>query len=129
MAKKAERANADASADVEAESVVCGFHAVQSLLARAPAEVIEVLLDPRRRDARATRLRRELAQSGTAFRAAEVDELARRAGRVKHQGVLARMRRRASSDESELHALLDDLARPALLLILDQVQDPHNLGA
>lgn len=46
-----------------------------------------------------------------------------------HQGVVARLAPAAVLDENDLHALLDRLAEPPLLLVLDGVQDPHNLGA
>jgi len=46
-----------------------------------------------------------------------------------HQGVVARVRPRAAMQEDDLEALLDRLEEPPLLLILDGVQDPHNLGA
>jgi len=120
-----------------AEQIVCGFHAVEAWLAREPAAVVEVVVDRRRRDGRGARLQREVARAGVAVRLAvraELDELARA---VKHQGVVARVRRAApggpdpsaQTGQAGLNRLLDGLDGPPLLLILDRIQDPHNLGA
>ncbi len=102
---------------------------MRAALARAPAEVLEVLLDLRRRDQRVTRLRQELEQAGVAVRLTDREELQQLARGVRHQGVLARVRPRARRSQPQLHHLLAQLDHPALLLILDQIQDPHNLGA
>lgn len=102
---------------------------MRAALARAPAEVLEVLLDLRRRDQRVTRLRQELEQAGVAVRLTDREELQQLARGVKHQGVLARVRPRAPRSQPQLHHLLAQLDHPALLLVLDQIQDPHNLGA
>ena len=136
MAQKQEKPKRPAS-DNGAEEIVCGFHAVQSSLARAPADVIEVLIDRRRRDARGKQLQRDLVKAGIHFRIVAREQLERLSRGVKHQGVLARVRRStsAASDathsptEPNLYRLLEQLDHPPLLLILDQVQDPHNLGA
>ena len=116
------------------EQIVCGFHAVEAWLAREPAAVVEVVVDRRRGDGRGARLRREVARAGVAVRLAERAELDELARAVKHQGVVARVRRAASGDPGQtgqagLNRLLDALDGPPLLLILDRVQDPHNLGA
>ncbi|MDV7390686.1 RNA methyltransferase substrate-binding domain-containing protein, partial [Arthrospira platensis SPKY1] len=57
-------------------------------------------------------------------------ELDRLSGGARHQGVVARLEvRRRGLDEADLPGLLDAAVGPALLLVLDGVQDPHNLGA
>ena len=120
----------DNIADAE---ILCGFHGVRAALTRAPGEVIEVLMDAGRHDPRMKRLRHELAAAGISFRSTPRDELERLSRGVRHQGVIARVRSKTSPDQPELYRLLADIDRrgdpPALLLILDQVQDPHNLGA
>lgn len=118
-----------------AEQIVCGFHAVEAWLAREPAAVVEVVVDRRRRDGRGARLQREVARAGAAARRAERAELDELARGVKHQGVVARVRRAGGpgpsgqTGQAGLNRLLDGLDGPPLLLILDRIQDPHNLGA
>jgi len=72
----------------------------------------------------------ELARAaGARIRQVERDELERAAQGVNHQGVLARVRIPAPRSEQELSAIIERAEGPPLLLILDEVQDPHNLGA
>lgn len=125
MAKEPE----SAVKNLRGEEILCGFHGVQSFLKRAPAEVVEVLTDERRHDPRMKRLQHELAQAGVNFRPASRDELERLARGVRHQGVIARIQAHVAPGQPELYRLLERLDHHALLLILDQVQDPHNLGA
>ncbi len=125
MAKKPDSAASTPSA----EEILCGFHSVRSSLARVPGEAIEVWMDARRRDPRMNQLRCELEQNGVTISSVTRDELERLAHGVRHQGVIARIRSQALPDQLELYDLLEQLNHRALLLILDQVQDPHNLGA
>jgi 23S rRNA (guanosine2251-2'-O)-methyltransferase len=89
--------------------------------------VRELYVDPGRRDPRMRSLT-DLAQSKRVrvieADSARLDGLAR-AGR--HQGIVARVE--AGRMPMDLESLFEDLAEPALLLVLDGVQDPHNLGA
>ncbi|MGR3913529.1 MAG: 23S rRNA (guanosine(2251)-2'-O)-methyltransferase RlmB [Gammaproteobacteria bacterium] len=112
------RARADAH-------IVCGFHAVRASL--AAGRVLEVWLA--RDDPRGSALRRELECAGITAHAAARAQLDQLCGGLRHQGVVARVRACAPLDVRGLEELLEMLAHPALLLILDQVQDPHNLGA
>ncbi|HHM05005.1 MAG TPA: 23S rRNA (guanosine(2251)-2'-O)-methyltransferase RlmB [Gammaproteobacteria bacterium] len=108
-----------------------GIHAVRLLLERAPERVLHlhilesaagansrlatVLAEARRFDIPVTRATRE--------------QLARLAEGGVHQGLVADIRPARVVDESALPELLDRLTGPPLLLVLDGVQDPHNLGA
>ena len=128
MAKKPE----SAANNLPGEEILCGFHGVQASLGRAPGEIIEALVDAGRHDPRMKRLRGDLTQAGVPFRPAPRDELDRLSRGVRHQGVVARIRGQRAARQpglGELDRLLERLDHRALLLVLDQVQDPHNLGA
>ena len=100
---------------------------MQARLRAEPSSVIEIFLDESRADARAKALI-ELAESrGAKLMRVPGARLDGFHGGGRHQGVIARVedaRRQESLDD-----LLDALAGPALLLVLDGVTDPHNLGA
>jgi 23S rRNA (guanosine2251-2'-O)-methyltransferase len=121
-----------AGAAVVADSkrnVVYGLHAVNAALERAPERVLELWLVQTRDDAR-TRDLRDLAQRvGVHVHSVSGDALAKLAGDVAHQGAAVAMRPLKAWDEHDLTAALGQLAGDPLLLILDGVTDPHNLGA
>ena len=104
-----------------------GFHAVGVRLKTAPASVSEVQVDPARRDQRMRQLV-ERAEAA-AVRVVEADDarLTQLAGTPRHQGVVARVT--PLPQTHSLDDLLDAVQGPPLLLALDGVTDPHNLGA
>ncbi|NNC99345.1 MAG: 23S rRNA (guanosine(2251)-2'-O)-methyltransferase RlmB [Gammaproteobacteria bacterium] len=108
---------------------VCGFHAVNALLKRAPDRIQALYIDRSRRDGRVDELQQLAKMSGITVSQVDSRKLDKQADGVRHQGVLALARAEKQRDESALYELLDTLPGPPLLLVLDQVQDPHNLGA
>jgi len=111
-----------------AEKLIYGFHAVLARLRHDPAGVLEVYLDLTRRDARARDLVHQAKQLGVKLAQVEADRLDRLVGKAaRHQGVVARVRPVTLSHS--LDEILDQVEGPPLLLILDGVTDPHNLGA
>ena len=110
--------------------VLFGFHAVGVRLKTASASVIEVYADPTRRDARMKQFLSRAAETGVRVIEADAARLTKLAGSAGHQGVAARVQ--ALEGVRTLDELLDDLAEQGtvpLLLVLDGVTDPHNLGA
>lgn len=107
--------------------VLFGFHAVGVRLKTAPASVVEVLHDPTRRDARMRQFLERAREAGVRLIEADNLRIARLAGTHGHQGVAARVHEVARV--RSLDDLLDALMEPALVLVLDGVTDPHNLGA
>ena len=107
--------------------VLFGFHAVGVRLRTAPKSIIELYVDASRRDARMRQFLQKAQEAG--LRPIEADglRLARLAGSAGHQGVVARVE--ALQASTSLDDLLDGLQEPPLLLVLDGVTDPHNLGA
>jgi 23S rRNA (guanosine2251-2'-O)-methyltransferase len=107
--------------------VLFGFHAVGVRLKTAPQSVIEVYVDGSRKDARMRQFLERANEAGARVIEADGMRLAKLAGSHGHQGVAARVQPLPTSNS--LDDLLDELKEPPLLLVLDGVTDPHNLGA
>jgi 23S rRNA (guanosine2251-2'-O)-methyltransferase len=104
-----------------------GFHAVTSRLRQNPAGIKEIYLDSERSDARARDLAALAEHYDVKLISCDSSRLASMAQGARHQGVAASID--SSHSYIEVDDVLDTLAEPALLLVLDGVQDPHNLGA
>ena len=108
---------------------IAGIHSVRTALKHGADAVEEVWIEHRRQDRRLREIL-ELARSANVpVRQMERPDLDRALPGVNHQGVLARAAVPAAGTEGDLEAILDKLTEPPFLLILDGVQDPHNLGA
>ncbi len=108
---------------------IYGLHAVNAALARAPERVLELWMAELRDDQRARGLREQALRAGVRLQAAGVPALLKLVGDVAHQGVVAAVRPLEPWNEDGLLAHLDAFGDEPLLLILDGVTDPHNLGA
>lgn len=107
-------------------SLIHGFHAILSRLRHHPGSIQVIYLDAARRDKRAQDVRRHAEEKGVkllATEASRLDEMAH----GKSQGVVASVE--PIQLARTLDEVLEDLIEPALLLVLDGVTDPHNLGA
>ena len=110
------------------EKLIYGFHAVLARLRHDPAGIFEIYLDLTRRDARARDLVHQARDHGVKLAQVEADRLARLVGKTaKHQGVVARVRPIALTHS--LDEVLERIDGAPLLVVLDGVTDPHNLGA
>jgi 23S rRNA (guanosine2251-2'-O)-methyltransferase len=112
---------------MSAPKVLFGFHAVGVRLKTAPRSIVEIYADPSRRDARMRQFVARVGEAGVRLIEADGARLAKLAGTVGHQGVVARVEPVAQAHS--LEDLLDSVEGPPLLLVLDGVTDPHNLGA
>ena len=106
--------------------VVFGFHAVLARLRADPRSVIEIYLDETRQDARGQDLAAVAERAGVRLMRVPTKRLDGFYGGGRHQGVVARVEIKGLSQN--LDDLLDGIEKP-LLLVLDGVTDPHNLGA
>lgn len=111
------------------EEVVVGWHAVLALLKQAPERVLSISIDRARKGPRRQQLLQEARTVGVAVEEASDELLDRQAGHSHHQGVVARCRAAPERHESDFAGFLGSLPAVPLLLVLDGVQDPHNLGA
>ncbi len=107
---------------------IFGLHAVRSALQR-PDRVAELLVAGGRQDQRIRDILDLATAAGLHPRTGASEELEKLAKGGRHQGVVARLRQQQTQDEPYLKALLKRLDEPPFLLVLDEVQDPHNLGA
>ena len=109
-----------------AETYIGGFHAVIAAIEDGESKPREILLAETRRDARAEKLLELAAKRNITVRKVARDVLDIRAPGLRHQGVLAAINAADLGGEE----LIDLPATPErLVLALDGVQDPHNLGA
>ncbi len=114
--------------ETENDSLVYGFHAVQTLLQRNPERIEQLWVQNDKFNSRVRQILKIANQKKVAVHQLEREELDTLiAG--NHQGVAARCSARKGYDEVDLENLLDNLEVAPLLLVLDGVTDPHNLGA
>ncbi|TQV65021.1 MAG: 23S rRNA (guanosine(2251)-2'-O)-methyltransferase RlmB [Halothiobacillaceae bacterium] len=106
-----------------------GIHAVEAALRHDPENIIRLICAESRRDQRLQGIEQLAADVGLKITRVDPRELDRLTRNDRHQGVAAQYRPVASYDENDLYAMLDKLEEPPLLLVLDGVTDPHNLGA
>ena len=106
---------------------IFGFHAIISRLRQHPDSIKEIYLDTNRQDRRARDLIHLAEAASTRLILCEQDRIGKMTGTTRHQGVAAHVIK--LHQYVVLEDLLDELIEPALLLVLDGVKDPHNLGA
>jgi 23S rRNA (guanosine2251-2'-O)-methyltransferase len=107
---------------------IYGLHAVRIMLERHPQRVLGVRLAEHRGDPRARAIEELARRQQRPLARVDAQRLKQQLGDVTHQGVAAEVLPLASWDEDDLLAALAGVHSP-LLIALDGVQDPHNLGA
>jgi 23S rRNA (guanosine2251-2'-O)-methyltransferase len=107
--------------------VIYGFHAVRSALRRDNTQFEEIYVDASRKDPRSRELLEFAEQRHVRVMSVEGERLDGLTGGARHQGVVAKILDTPLS--LDLDEILDQATEPAFLLVLDGVQDPHNLGA
>lgn len=110
-------------------SRVYGLHAVRGLLRRHPERVRRVWLQATRDDGRSAEIVALARDAGISVERVDARKLDDWTGAASHQGVVAEIEPGDRWGEEEFLERLDALTVPAVVLLLDGVQDPHNLGA
>ncbi len=109
--------------------IVYGLHAVRAVLTLRPQDVTQLSIASGRDDARVRELRELASVHGLKVAGATNATLDQETGGAVHQGVVAAVRASVPLDENKLLDLLTAARVPPLVLALDGVSDPHNLGA
>jgi len=110
-------------------SKLFGLHSVQAALDYSPDKIIRVWIDEQRIDKRLGKLIDDLALLGIEPEQIDRKKLDRLADGNNHQGIAMEVTMPGELSENDLKTMVENLTANALLLVLDNVQDPHNLGA
>lgn len=114
---------------------ITGLRAVEQLLATDSSDVRRLYAEYQSANPRVAAIIKDAKKAGIDIQPANRARLAQMSGEARHQGVIAEIRRSTAMDEAGLRTLVEarleeaDGDNPLLLLVLDGVEDPHNLGA
>lgn len=111
------------------DAKIYGLHAAEAVLSRDPTRVLRATLLRGRDDARIEEIEARCAESGIAVTRVAREELDRATGGARHQGVVLDVRPAEAGNEADLRDLVQAATGGLMLLVLDGVTDPHNLGA
>ena len=113
---------------------VTGLRSVEQMVATEPTDIRRIYAEYQTANPRVEAIIKAARQAGVDVQAANRARLAQMSGETRHQGVIAEIRRSTVLDEAGLRRLVEQHleaadSKPLLILMLDGVQDPHNLGA
>ena len=111
------------------EQLLIGIHAVTSALKSAAGDVEWLRIAADSKNKRLAEIESRAHGSGINAIKTNAKELDRLSGQQRHQGVVAGFKGSNIANESQLDTILDAIDGPPLVLVLDGIQDPHNLGA
>jgi 23S rRNA (guanosine2251-2'-O)-methyltransferase len=109
--------------------IIYGFHATTSLIRLDASSIKEIYLDEMRNDGRVMDLIKLIKENSIKYHLSNKDRLDGMATKFKHQGVVALVVERKEKYQTIEDIIEGDLKEPPLILILDGIEDPHNLGA
>ncbi|WP_018973424.1 23S rRNA (guanosine(2251)-2'-O)-methyltransferase RlmB [Rudaea cellulosilytica] len=106
-----------------------GIHSIDAALSNDPKNILELYFESDSQNARIKELSEKARELGLKPHARPREALDRMTGGARHQGAVARYRAPPPRTEKELYELVEQAGKDALILVLDSVTDPHNLGA
>ena len=109
--------------------LIYGIHVIRRFLKSNPEQLLELFVMDTREDKRVQEIVELAKNQGIAIQQAQKKQLDTWFGDANHQGVAARIRLKDTLSEHDLQTLFETSKEKALFLVLDGVQDPHNLGA
>jgi 23S rRNA (guanosine2251-2'-O)-methyltransferase len=106
--------------------IIYGIHAVEAAIRNQPENILRVFVQQNRHDNRIRNITGLAKKAGIAVESIGTDRLKEKCPGARHQGIVAELRQSSATTVT-----LDDVLQkdPVLLLVLDEVQDPHNIGA
>ncbi|GJL81971.1 MAG: 23S rRNA (guanosine-2'-O-)-methyltransferase RlmB [marine bacterium B5-7] len=110
-------------------NLVAGLHNVRLALENGQIPMLEILIDAGRDDQRISEIISLATKRGISLRKVAKRKLDEQAPGVKHQGVIARLDGSPRDKRQGIETILSGLDHDPMLLVLDGVKDPHNLGA
>ena len=110
-------------------SKLYGLHSVQAALDYSPKKINQAWVDTQRHDKRLSQAINDLRDLGIEPEPVDRKKLDRLADSQNHQGIVIEVEMPGELSESDLKTAVENLSETALFLVLDNVQDPHNLGA
>ncbi|PNS09588.1 23S rRNA (guanosine(2251)-2'-O)-methyltransferase RlmB [Solilutibacter silvestris] len=108
---------------------IAGINAVASAIEHDAANVREILIEAGAKNPRVLEIETQARRLGIEPRRVAQQALDGVAGGLRHQGVIARYAAAKTYDENDLKGIVENADGRVLILVLDEVQDPHNLGA
>jgi len=108
---------------------LCGFHAVEAAIRADPVQISELVHDGNRKDQRINQLLSLARSRGVRVRRSDGASLDRLAGTVRHQGVVGLLPHAPAKGLSEFKEWLVQVNQETLILLLDGIEDPRNVGA
>lgn len=108
---------------------IFGIHAVQSAITNSPEKLIQAWVDKQRQDKKISTLCSQLNQLGVSIQPIDRKRLEQLAKGQNHQGIMLELRLPKALNEDALKQALTTNTQIPFYLVLDQIQDPHNLGA
>lgn len=108
---------------------VYGLHAVQQIFTKDISRIVEIWIQQERQDAKLQELIHQAQQQQLRIQFVPKKTLDKLTANASHQGIVIRCKINTTVNNLQLEDYITSLTTPPFLLVLDQIQDPHNLGA